>query len=523
MVWRLPKGPGLGSLAGLVLAFALVASFASPLSLAPALAQQQVTPEDNPQMQIFPGGMGSLEFRGRRAQLRYARSPLGELVALQPVVNALGGELTAGPLGESYTLRLVDSEAIFGRESSVITIGQEIVPLSRPPSDTGGSVMVPLDFFDKTYGDILGFTFYWDPGQSSLQVEQQSRQVLPVEIDTVPISGVTTVVLRFPEMPRYRVRQQDDRLELVFAGRLEPSGPRPEVGGLLDGIDVLGDRLVIRLARDAEAAEPYDVVRGRRAQIVVDVTRRRSRAPTPAATTLVRRRAKTEFRIVVDPGHGGRDDPGAVGPGGTLERDLTLLLARQLQRRLEARLPVRVILTRDEDQNLPLETRTSLANENQADLFISLHLNSYPGSKARGAETYFLDLDASDESAALAAEFENQRAGQGSADDDGLSLILWDLAQSQHLRSSQSLARLIQQELNETLGIRDRGVKQAPFRVLMGANMPSVLVELGFLSNPEEEEKLNQANYRAQLIDGLVDAIVRYHASISGGSAGAAP
>ena len=122
------------------------------------------------------------------------------------------------------------------------------------------------------------------------------------------------------------------------------------------------------------------------------------------------------------------------------------------------------------------------------------------------------DLEASDESAALSAEFENQRAAQPSAEDDGLQLILWDLAHSQHLRSSQRLASMIQQELNGATGLRDRGVKQAPFRVLMGANMPSVLVELGFLSNPDEEEKLNEAEYRSELVGALVDAIARFQA-----------
>ncbi|MEM1248256.1 MAG: N-acetylmuramoyl-L-alanine amidase [Acidobacteriota bacterium] len=490
-------------------------------ALTSPLAAQQAESEENPNLQIFPGGQGTLEVRGRSTPLRYARTPLGEMLALEPVVRALGGELTLGPLGQSYVLRLVDDEVIFGVDSSVLTIGQEIIQLSRPPSNTGGGVLVPRDFFAKTYGDRLGFTFYWNPDAKSLSVEQLSREIFPVEVDTVPISGVTTVVLRFSELPRYRVRQDDQRVELIFSGRLQQEGRTPEPTALVPGIDLLGDRLVIRLASDAEAAEPYDVVRGRRAQIVVDVSRRRRVTPSPAVTDLTRRRAKNEFRIVVDPGHGGTDDPGAVGPGGTLEKDLTLRLARQLQRRLEARLPVRVILTRDEDQSLPLATRTSLANENQADLFISLHINSYPGSTARGAETYFLDLEASDESAALSAEFENQRAAQPSAEDDGLQLILWDLAHSQHLRSSQRLASMIQQELNGATGLRDRGVKQAPFRVLMGANMPSVLVELGFLSNPDEEEKLNESEYRSELVGALVDAIARFQAGGNGASGGA--
>jgi N-acetylmuramoyl-L-alanine amidase len=187
---------------------------------------------------------------------------------------------------------------------------------------------------------------------------------------------------------------------------------------------------------------------------------------------------------------------------------------------------VRVVLTRAEDANLPLDTRAAIANQNKADLFLSIHLNSSLGAGAHGAETYFLSAQATDPRAARSATAENGAApnadnapdngggaaapagGDGSQDD--LRLILWDLAQTRHLAASQRLASLIQGELNETLQLKDRGVKQAPFRVLMGAAMPAVLVELGFLSNPEEETKLQDAAYRADLVEALVRAIARY-------------
>jgi N-acetylmuramoyl-L-alanine amidase len=224
--------------------------------------------------------------------------------------------------------------------------------------------------------------------------------------------------------------------------------------------------------------------------------------------------------IVLDPGHGGGES-GAVGTRGTAEKDLTLVLAQALRRRLEARLPVRVVLTRDEDAELPLDTRAALANQLKGDLFISLHLNSSVGDGAHGAETYFLSLQASDAAAAGAAAAENAPAAaeaSEAAEVNGadplydLQLILWDLAQSHHLVESQRLAGLIQDELNTTLSLRDRGVKQAPFRVLMGAAMPAVLVELGFLSNPQEEARLQDPGYRADLVEALVRAVARYRA-----------
>ena len=197
-----------------------------------------------------------------------------------------------------------------------------------------------------------------------------------------------------------------------------------------------------------------------------------------------------------------------VGPAGTREKELVLRLARSLERRLEESLGVRVVLTRTEDVDLELDDRSAIANQNQADLFISLHLNASAGSNARGAETYFLNLQATDSAAARTAEREN--AAGGAADD--LQMILWDLAQSYHLGESQEFAKIVQDELNQALGLRDRGVKQAPFRVLLGATMPAVLVELGFISNPEEEALLNSPDYRSDLVESLVRAVRRMRA-----------
>jgi N-acetylmuramoyl-L-alanine amidase len=202
------------------------------------------------------------------------------------------------------------------------------------------------------------------------------------------------------------------------------------------------------------------------------------------------------------------------------EKELTLQISRELASRLAQRLGVRTVLTRSEDVNVLHDTRTSLANQNKADLFISVHLNSSLGSGAYGTETYFLSPQATDSRAARAALTENRDSqANGTADSDAgaqqdLELILWDLAQSHHMAESQRFANLIQGELNRTLQLRDRGVKQAPFRVLMGATMPAVLVELGFISNPEEEKKLQDPAYRAQLVDALTLAIARYKAQV---------
>ena len=288
---------------------------------------------------------------------------------------------------------------------------------------------------------------------------------------------------------------------------------------LVEDVRVVPDRVRIDLARGAEA-ESYTLERPFR--IVFDVVIREE--PEDVAEEIEdveppRDRPGLNM-IVIDPGHGGVET-GAVGADGVLEKDLTLTLARLLRDRLRQELPVRVVLTRDDDVTLAHDARPAVANQNKADLFISIHLNSSLGSTAHGAETYFLSNEASDARAAAAAEAENRsaRAGADSSDEDplyDLQLILWDLAQSHHLSESQRVATLIQRELNSTLGLRDRGVKQAPFRVLMGAAMPAVLVELGFLSNPSEAAKLDDPAYRSELVAALVRAVGQYRAQLEG-------
>lgn len=466
---------------------------------------------------VFRTGSGSLEYRGRQVSLTVAETVQGPLFALAPAVQILGGTLEIEPLGQGHTVTLSDEDIVLGPDSAVITLGEEIVPLSRPPMAGIGGLLVPLDFFRKTYGDRLGFEFEWLPADRRLIARRRPERALAVNIQAVETLGSTTLVLDFGDLPRYRVERVGRRLDLVILGdRIDrQTGSSRFDVAFIEDLEVRRDRVSIYLTGDAVAADPY-VRRDRhgRSEVIVDIARARSveREPLPLRTL-----ERKKMTIVVDPGHGG-EERGAVGPRGTEEKALTLLLARTLKSRLERSLSVRVLLTRNEDVDLPLETRTALANQNQADLFLSLHLNSWPGGGgARGAETYFLDMQATDQRAASAAEFENQgvttaNAEEASFDDEyGLQLLLWDLAQSRQLSESQRLANLIQQELNTALELRDRGVKQAPFRVLMGATMPAVLVELGFVSNPNEERKLQDPAYRFRLVDALVDAVARYH------------
>lgn len=227
------------------------------------------------------------------------------------------------------------------------------------------------------------------------------------------------------------------------------------------------------------------------------------------------------FTVVLDPGHGGRHD-GAISPDGVKEKDVALNVAKALRERLEADGDVRVILTREDDTDVALVDRTALANQARADLLVSIHCNSMPTQKARktvaGIETYFLSADASDAEAHALAARENADGAidHGPVALDPISLILQDLSRSQAHADASLLARHLHKSMIDALEAKDRGVRQAPFVVLLGAEMPAVLVEIGFISHPAEGKKLAEARHQqkvaASLHAGIREFRTRVHA-----------
>jgi len=500
----------------ILFAILLAAGFFPP----PATAQSPGDPE--PPV-ILSRGTATVEAEGRRVEIPVSTTPSGPLFALAPLAELLGGELAESLRGQGYTLRAGDREFLLGPGSDRLVSGEQISVLSQPPIFGEGRLQVPLDLLEHTFGEIAGYDFSWDAGSRRLLIDRLPRREIPVSIEPVDHSrGVTRVVFRFREgAPRYRIHDEEGRVEVEILGdRLVVRDPTPPIDDpLVRRIEFQPSRIVLELVPEAQAAS---YVLRKPFRLVFDIRRETLRPLRASPPVLVPPQPRSGLRtIVIDPGHGG-SETGAIGKNGAVEKNLTLILAEALARRLGARLPgVKVLLTRREDANLPLATRTAIANQNKGDLFISIHLNSYRGGPASGAETYFLNLTASDQQAASTAELENAPEDSGDPLSD-LQLILWDLAQSQYLAESQRLGNLIQEELNTTLGLRDRGVKQAPFAVLMGAAMPAVLVELGFLSNPAEEAKLLDPAHRAQLVEAMVRAIARYRAQLEGPDAQAA-
>ena len=218
--------------------------------------------------------------------------------------------------------------------------------------------------------------------------------------------------------------------------------------------------------------------------------------------------------VVLDAGHGGKDG-GTVGKKGTREKDIVLDITKRLGLLLEKRTNINVVYTREEDVFIPLWKRTKIANENNGKMFVSIHCNSNPNRTAKGFETYLLRPGKSDDAIELAHR-ENavikmeEHGGQKYNELTGENLIMATMAQSMFMKESEEFAALIQEELSKKLNSPNRGIKQAGFVVLIGASMPNVLIETGFLSNPTEEARMKQSAYRQKIAQGIFNAIIKF-------------
>jgi N-acetylmuramoyl-L-alanine amidase len=217
--------------------------------------------------------------------------------------------------------------------------------------------------------------------------------------------------------------------------------------------------------------------------------------------------------VVIDPGHGGLET-GAKGRFGNLEKDITLAISLKLKALIEKDMGFEVILTRDRDLDVSIENRSAIANNHKAGLFISVHANGAVQKKAAGSETFFLSPNATDEETRRLAYLENNSSELQSridpSSDDDLMMILWDMAQNAHIKQSSRLAELVQGELDAMLGTRNRGIKQAPFKILAGVACPAVLVEAAFISNPDEEQKLASGAFQARVAEAIYRGFARF-------------
>lgn len=346
---------------------------------------------------------------------------------------------------------------------------------------------------------------------------------LYVDLLDTRLSTAEVASLALPQGPALRLRaaQQDDtttRLILDVPGLTE-YGVFPMLDPFRLIIDVRGTTRAGAPRIDAQPAAAPSAATQHAAPTPANKTRDTVVASAPPARAAqpplpTPGRPAHRFKVVVDPGHGGKD-PGALAVGGAVEKDVVLAIALQLRDRLHAA-GFDVVLTRDTDVFIPLEERTARANAEQADLFVSVHGNASPNTRLSGVETYYLN-NTNDRATIRLAEMENglrTMTGSGGHGRD-VSLILSDLIQSYKIEESVALAEQLQKTVVGGLGthgwrVNDLGVKRGPFYVLVGAGMPCVLVEVSFLTHPEEGPRLAEPGYQQAIADGLLRGIERF-------------
>lgn len=498
---------------------------------------------------------------GRRPM---ATTPAGgrEMVGADELARVFGVELREDPLTRGLTLTVQGKTIVVSPTTGFASIGGRVITMPTPPVRGERGWSFPIEIVDKALALVYQPRLEVRPAthlilvgdvrvpRVQVRLENQPR-IARVHFDVTPATPHTVVAEPGRLIVRFDATALDLELapagppDLVLALRALPNtpavaideGPRFGTFRVVESGDGPTHRTTVELlAVDTTTAAPGQPAPGTPpapGQPVPGqpVTPGQPAAPGQAVP------AVPEFAVegpairtvVIDPGHGGDVDiegvrgPGARGPAGTYEKHITLTVARLLKSALEARLGVRALLTREDDRTVYLDERAAFANNNKADLFISLHLNASVSRTPSGAEVFFLSLDGYSPEAQRVAQREGAVLPAATGGDRTIEMMLWEMAQLQHLEQSAVVAGLVEQTMRTRVKMSPRAIQQAPFRVLVGANMPAVLVELGFISNPEEEKLLGTHSYQLRLVDALVDAVGQYRAQLDARRKAAAP
>ena len=441
--------------------------------------------------------------------------------------RALGFEVATDPTTGVMTLTAGGHKVVVGAGTTQVPADARILSISRPARVVGGALYVPPDFLEKVLFPLVGASGAYDAVRKTWTLAE-GMAPLTLDIAVVHVEPTTQIVIRQSGAARFVPALAETGFQIAWPNQkvVPPFAERRYDDPLVSAVRFAGNTASIEFREKGSTARAYALAAPDR--LVVEIGRPSSgRAVEPAAVA----EAASLPTIVVDPGHGG-SETGAVGPGGLEEKEVTLQIARRLAAALPRLFPCRVVLTRDSDAAISLDDRTAVANHEKADLFLSIHANSSRAAGARGSESYYLSLEASDKLSQEIASRENQPAlsgGPGSTPtaaaprNPDLDFILWDLAQTAHLKESSELAEATQEELNVLSGTENRGVKQAPFRVLVGATMPAVLVETAFISNPEEEKKLATPAFQQSVAEAVARAIGRFFERRKAGGAATTP
>ena len=486
--------------------------------LAPASRAQAPTVTGAPYTVLTREGRRPLPARVINNQEMFALDDLAKLFDLSVREDTAAGGITVSSRGQTIVL---------SPGQGLASVGGRLVSLPAPAVRDGRAWFVPVDFVPRALATALGIR---------IELRKPSRLILSGDIRAPrlagriePLGALARLTLEIAPATPHTVTQEGNRIVVRFdADALDATLPVSTVPDIIQAVRP-GEQpsaIVVDLGPKFTSFRTSDVPGDRGAgRVIVEVLTAAttdSPAPAPTPTPTPAPAAPTEAppildlapsggmrTIVIDAGHGGAEE-GARGPGGTLEKNITLSVARRLKAALEARLGMRVILTRDRDEAVALDERAAVANNNKADIFLSLHANASVRASAGGAEVFYLSLADYGDEAQRVAQGEGEALpvfGGGTRD---IEVILWEMAQARYIEQSALLARMIEGGLRARVPMSPRAIQQAPFRVLVGANMPAVLVEMGFISNPEQEKQLASDAFQNMLVQALVDSVVAF-------------
>jgi N-acetylmuramoyl-L-alanine amidase len=460
----------------------------------------------------------SLPARVMNGQEMFALDDLARLFDLTVREDTAAGGITLSSKGQTIVL---------SPGQGLASVGGRLVSLPAPPVRDGRAWFVPVDFVPRALGPALGLR---------VELRKPSRLLLIGDIRVPRLAGrvealgaLARLTLEVAPATPHTVSQEGNRIVVRFeADALDATLPVSSVPDMIQGIRPaeLPSAIVVDLGPKSASFRTSDVPGDRGSgRILIEVltatTETPAPSPAPPPTTppdppLLDLAPSGGLRtIVLDAGHGG-DEQGARGPNGSLEKDITLSVARRLKAALEARLGVRVILTRDRDEAVGLDERAAVANNNKADVFLSLHVNASVRPSAAGAEVFYLSLDDYGDEAQKVAASAGEALPIFSGGTRDIEVILWEMAQARYIEQSAALARSIENSLRARVPMSPRAIQQAPFRVLVGANMPAVLVELGFITNPDQEKQLASDSFQNGVVQALVDSLVAFRDSRAG-------
>ena len=431
---------------------------------------------------------------------------------------------TLGALSVSYKGKTI----VLTPDQALASVAGRLVSLPGPPSRSGRRWLVPVEFINRALALIYDANLDLRKTSHLLVVGELRVPHVAARYDLFGAGGRLTI----DATPRAAstVMQENDRLMIKFdADALDAAGPLlppQSAQSLVQNVRATDPTTLVvelgpRFGGFRTSAQPVETT----TRLVIDIVASPAPAdtlalpvpaPTPAApdvTPDLGQPTSAVRTIAIDPGHGGNDD-GVKGADGTREKDLTLAVGRRIKALIEGRLGVRVLLTRDEDRDVPVDDRTAIANNNKADLFISLHANASLRKMVTGASFYYAAFDDALVRTAAASRVDRLPTFGGGARD--IDLVLWNLAQIRHVDRSMAFAALLEEQFRDKMPLATRPIERAPLRVLESANMPAVLLEMGFLSNPEQGPQLGTAEFQNTFAQAVFDAVVKFRDSPAG-------